>query len=157
MGRGINGGDPRFAGRSPFMPRKPVAPRLISEHGVVNFHASVIPPSYLLSDFSSGAWIGHRNKCSSAGILSAPEQWHHQDALQIASLATRLRQRVAATHPSLRPDTRQPIGHGRHDAAAVLLYVPLRDVSYGHDPSITIDDRLSEQALAFENTQAVVP
>jgi hypothetical protein len=45
MGRGINGGDPRFAGRSPFMPRKPVADRLISEHGVVNFRPSVIPPS----------------------------------------------------------------------------------------------------------------
>jgi hypothetical protein len=35
MGRGINGGDPRFAGRSPFMPRKPVAHRLISEHDVL--------------------------------------------------------------------------------------------------------------------------
>jgi hypothetical protein len=43
------------------MPRKPVTPRLIGEHGVVNFHASVIPPSYLFSDFYSRTWVGHRN------------------------------------------------------------------------------------------------
>jgi len=42
------------------MPRKPVAARLISEHGVVKFHASVIPPSQFLSYLYCG--IGHGSR-----------------------------------------------------------------------------------------------
>ena len=99
----------------------------------------------------------HRIKCSSAGIPSAPEQWHHRDVLQIACLATRLPHRVAATHPSVRPDTRQPIGYGWHDAATVLLDMPLRNVSHGHDAAIAIGDRRSEHTLAFEYPLAMVP
>jgi hypothetical protein len=42
-------------------------------------------------------------------------------------------------------------------SASVLLDMPLRDVSYGHDASIAIGNRLSEHTLAFEYPLAMVP
>jgi hypothetical protein len=42
------------------------------EHGVSDYPPEVIPPSSSFLTFRPGC--GHRNKRSSAGILSAPEQ-----------------------------------------------------------------------------------
>src|SRR5260221_1263163 len=43
--RGINGGDPRFAGSRPFMPRKPVGTRLIASTDVIYWEIQASPPS----------------------------------------------------------------------------------------------------------------
>jgi len=67
-----------------------------------------------------------------------------------------LRERVAATHPSLGTDARQPIRYGRNDATAIFLDMPLCNVPHRYNVTIAVGDRLSEYPLALVNTQRVM-
>jgi hypothetical protein len=53
-------------------------------------------------------------------------------------------------------DARRLIKHGRYDATAIFLDMPLCDVPRRYNVTIVVGDRLSEYPLALVKTQRVM-